>query len=429
MEKSHKVLMHMKKTYKNQSGIALMMVLAAIALLTAIGVQFAYDSNVNYHLALNDKEKLQAYFLAESSINLMKLELKLEKQLRSKISSSPVASAIAGNLSGPLCQQMPISTGLIRSMFLGQATGEGEEGNDDGAAAFISAVQVESAEDFLAFEGDFEGMCQDESAKFNLNMFSSKNPEEESLSGVNSYDKAKQMLVSILSLPEYKKLFNEDDSLKQVNEIVRNIADWVDTNTRINEFGGTSTGNESSEYKTGITEYTIKNNKFLTLDELFLVAGVNDEWFNPIKEKFTIYGDEKLNVCIAPDEMVAALIIQYANTTARLPDVNPQDADRVKSLVAVVKNGCTGIKPDVNAIGTALDTALGSSGDSPSSVEGTPSTSSSSSSFAQLITTESRFYTLLGTGVVGNSEVKITAVLDTQDPQPNRWNLVYWKVE
>ena len=71
----------MLKRLKNQSGVALMIVMAAITLLTSIAVEFAYNTNVNYNLALNEKERLQAYFLAESAIKLMELELKLEKQL------------------------------------------------------------------------------------------------------------------------------------------------------------------------------------------------------------------------------------------------------------------------------------------------------------------------------------------------------------
>lgn len=425
-----------------------MIVLAAITLLTAMATDFAYTTNVNYHLALNEQEKFQAELLAVSAIKLMELELKLEKQYRSNVSGSSAAGMISENLSIPLCQQFPLSTSLIRSMFVGEtaeeAKTEGEneeaEGGEGGAeqgspAHFIGGLQVEAAKEFLDFEGDFQGTCEDESAKFNLNMFAGKDPLQEVLSGLNIFDKSKQMLVSILSRPEYKKLFPENDD-KKINEIARNIADWIDINDRINEIGRSSTGSEDSLYPSGKIEYNVKNAKFLTLDELNLVADVTDDWFLPIKNRFTVYGGDKVNVCIAEDEIVAALILQYVVSNPAIPPVNSNDKKRMDELVAVVKDGCAGVQPDVGNIASALDTALGvaAGGAQQTTGESTEETGESrapeaSSRFADMITTETRYYSMVGTGTVGNTEVKVRAILDTQDAAPRRWKFVYWKVE
>jgi len=406
---------------RNQKGIALMIVLAAITLLTATATEFAYSTNVNYNLALNDKERLQAYFLAGSAIKLMELELKLEKQLRTNVANSQVGQMLSGNMAGPLCQQFPLSTGLIRSMFMGQIpdSEEGAEGvEEEGSpAAFVSGMQVEAAEEFLNFEGDFEGTCADESAKFNLNMFSGKDPAQEVMSGYNSYDKSKQMLEALLSRPEYKKLFPEDSSDK-LREISRNIADWIDTNDRMNELGGSSTGSENSLYPTGVSAYSVKNGKFLSLEEVYLVADVLDEWFNPIKNNFTVYGGDKVNVCIAPDEMVSAVITQYITSDSAITGINVNDKDRMKQFVDIVKQGCAGMKPNVNDIANSLKSALGLADNA-----------KTTTNFADLITTESRYYSLIGTGFVRDSVVKITAVLDTKESQPSRWKFVYWRVE
>ena len=441
------------KKRNRQSGIALMIVLSAITLLTSIATEFAYNCNVNYNLALNEKERVQAMLLAESALSLMKLELKLEKEIRAKVASTPAANALGAGLSGPLCQQMPLSTGLIRSMFLGEVPegpggeeGEEEAGGDEGSeegtgspAAFISGLQVDAAEEFLDFEGDFEGECFDESSKFNLNMFFKKNPQDKVMSGVNSYDKAKQLLINVLKRPEYKNLF-PDENGKDIEDIVRNIADWIDADDRMNESGGVSTGNEESLYTAGVTGYNVKNGKFLTLDELYMVAGVEDAWFLPIKNNFTVYGDDKVNVCIAGDEIVAALIVQYANSNQNVPKINPTDKEKIAKLVDVVKNGCTGVKPDVNAIAQALDTALGvQSSTAPQTTQptqtteteqgATTTTTSGGSGFASMITAESRYYVLYGSGFVGDTTVRITAVLDTKEAQPARWRYVYWKME
>lgn len=422
----------MVRIKKNQSGVALMIVLSAITFLTAVGIQFAYDTNVNYHLAMNDKENLQAFMLAESAINLMKLELKLEKELRSQAASAAQGQSLNANLNAPLCQQFPISTDMIRSLFLGDTSaGEApakkgaEKGTDEKTGenkqmAFVGGMQVETAQEFLDFTGDFEGECIDESSKFNLNIFFNKDPQATVVAGLNDYDKAKQLLINILQRPEHKNLFTGDPK-KQTVDIARNIADWVDSNDRMNDQGGLSTGSESSLYKAG-GEYDVKNGKFLTLEELFKVAGIEDDWFLPIKDNFTVYGEDKVNICLATDEVVAALIVQYANSNPNVADVDPNDKERARQLVEVVKNGCTGVKPDAAAISTALNAALGST-------QQTSGEGGSTADFSSMITTESRFYTLIGKGRVGETEVKVTAVLDTKETQAANWKFVYWRVE
>lgn len=437
---------------KNEKGIAMILVLGAVTLLTLITTQYAYNANINYNLAKNEVRRTQAYFLALSAINLMKLEIKLERDFKAQVSASPAAGMVAGNLGGPLCQQFPVSTAILRSIFLGQAPPEGSEKEGEGAgggeeggekaaagspAPFIGAMQVEAAKDFLAFKGDFEGVCEDESAKFNLNIFAGKNPAEQVLSGANEYDMAKQMLTTLLSQKEFEKLFPKERE-KAISDIVRNIADWVDEDDRMSEYGGVSTGSENSIYAKGIMDVAnTKNGKYLTLDELYLVADVSEDWFYPLKDKFTIYGEGQVNVCTAPNEVVAALILQYANSNANVPDVNPEDKLKLDNLVSVVKMGCSGVQPNVTDIASALDAALGvGTGAGAAEAGGAGGAGSSSSGFASMITTENRYFTLLGTGIVGApqlkkapTQVKIRAVIDTADPRPDRWKIVYWREE
>ena len=53
--------------YRKQSGVALMLVLAALVVLTTMAAEFAYNTNVSYHLALNERDRLKAQYLAQST--------------------------------------------------------------------------------------------------------------------------------------------------------------------------------------------------------------------------------------------------------------------------------------------------------------------------------------------------------------------------
>ena len=67
MKKFLKDLHHIQS---NQDGIALMMVITAIVLLTTIMITFSFDSNVNKLKAYNIEDKGQAKLTAESGLQM-----------------------------------------------------------------------------------------------------------------------------------------------------------------------------------------------------------------------------------------------------------------------------------------------------------------------------------------------------------------------
>ncbi|MBM4259184.1 MAG: general secretion pathway protein GspK [Deltaproteobacteria bacterium] len=71
----------------SQSGAALVTTLLAVTLLTIAVVEFAYSSQVDYHLAHNALKALQANYLARSGVNLAMLVLKRDGQSASGIDS------------------------------------------------------------------------------------------------------------------------------------------------------------------------------------------------------------------------------------------------------------------------------------------------------------------------------------------------------
>ncbi len=407
-----------------------MMVISAIMLLSMIVLEFVFSSNVNYRLALNEKERLQAYFLAESALNLMKIELKIDRQLKSAISSSPIAQNLPIDLSMPMCQQFPFSTGLIRAFFVGGTMPlmEGKEGSGEEAAEgekkeegekgkSVTMFETESAEGFLSFEGDFDGSCADEQGKFNLNYFAGLDPMQQTLSGVNSYDMYKITLVNFLKGDRFKKLF-EGIEQQKIAEIVRNVADWTDKNDIINDIAYVTLGQESGLYK-GENASGPKNVKFLSLDELHMVEGVDDKWFLPIEDMFTVYGESKINVCVAENDVVWALIVAYASQNQNIPPLDPKNLETKKNLVDVLKLSCSGAQPQASKIASDLDAALGVT-----SAEG----EGGGGKFADMITTEARYYSLKLTGQVGETVVNIKTVLDIKDPDPKKWKMLYYKV-
>ena len=61
----------------------MLIVVVAIAVLTAVATEFAYNSRVDLQLAANQRDEVRAYFLARSGIGLSRLLLRFQKQLAS----------------------------------------------------------------------------------------------------------------------------------------------------------------------------------------------------------------------------------------------------------------------------------------------------------------------------------------------------------
>ena len=77
----------MRKASSRQNGAALVTILLAVTLLTIAVVEFAYSSQVDYHLAYNALKALQANYLARSGVNLAMLVLKRDGRSASGIDS------------------------------------------------------------------------------------------------------------------------------------------------------------------------------------------------------------------------------------------------------------------------------------------------------------------------------------------------------
>lgn len=435
-----------------------MLVLSAIVLLTTMGVEFAYNTNVNAHLAQNDYDRLRASYLAKSAFNFMLLELKFDKTFRQVVQQQNLGQYLGQNAQLPLCQQFPMSTGLIRAVFTGGgleglmgggggeeggAAGEGEEAAPEPSPEIeekrkdVSLGQEQAAEEFLSFEGDFEGECFDETTKINLNAFAEL-PTTAPEGQASPFDQYRQFLFRFLSRPQYEDLFKAADV--RVADVVTNIGDWIDTNADINPMVGGG-GSERAAYDRMDVSYAIRNGKLLTLLEAYLIDGVVDEWFAPLMDQFTIYGDGKIDVCTTTPDIVEGLIRRYVDATPSLPPLRLEDPEEMGRLVGAVTEACgSGATGDQlkGQISQALDAAIGAVSAGTPAATTTPTTAGqqgpgqqaqqAGGGFGDYITTDRRFFSLTLTGQVADTTVRLKTVVDIKENDPKKWKYLYWRI-
>ena len=429
--------------------MALLMVLASLALLSSVVVEFAYNSNVTYNLALNDLDRVQAFYLAESGINFTKLILKYDKDAQDL--AKQASKKLGKNYQiQPLYQMIPINTQMIRGLAgltegdqegekKGAASEPGAEGETEQGLAQPSALEQgmamidsKAAQDFLDFNGDFAAEVQEEEAKLNLNAFFTISPTQK------NYDRLKSVLYHLLATDEFKGLF--DDRYRGAQDLAQNIADYIDKDEVHNEPGGEDRGREV----VGGKNVEMKNGKLLSLEELAMVPGMTDPVFQKLKEYVTVYGtDEKVWVCRAKDPLVRALIISYTENNPRMEPLKDDNEEMLKKATDAVVNNC----PDIDNMSKQLDIALGVSDEVPGDTESQPAPTtttqskegqttqgigtpqkSSSQSFGDLVKDKGTVFGITSVGQVGESEVRLVTVVDTSGDAKS-WKQLYWRVE
>ena len=413
-------------------GVALLLVLTAIAILTTAVTEFSYNTNINYNLALNERDRIAAYNLAKSALRFMLLELKFDRVYRGMVSKYNLGQYLGAAVQQPLCQQFPMSTELIRGVFLeGNLEGlfpMGAEGEEGGAAPenvtqTVSMSDREGAADFLDFRGDFDAECMDESTKLSLNGFYGlkATAAEGKVSELDSY---KVIFTELLQSKAFKNFFSEDDMKPE--EIVDNIADWVDSDELANKIGGGTSGLESSVYDRADLNYPIRSGKLLSLGEAYLIEGVVSKWFVPISPRLTVYGDGKINPCTSDQMILETLIKNYVFGTPGLPPVKIDDPETMESIISSVLEACdTGASGDalINQTASNFANAIGvTSG-------GEVSVGMIKDDFKKLLTSEARFFSLKLNGTVDPINVKVYAVIDIKESDPKKWKMLYWRIQ
>lgn len=311
-------------------GVALIMVLGAITVLTVFLTELQESTTADLSAALAERDALQAEYYARSAINLSRL----------LIASEPTARSTVAFLN---IKQLPIwaHAGLVLGPY------NGEKGREE----FESATQfdLETGENVgLAGKGHFEVTIVDEDSKINVNMAAFAKRRE-----------LGQQLLGIMGPVQYNPLFEESDADGQHSDrraICSAIIDWVDDDQELEpcdpESDAPSAGGaEDSFYQLIGLDYQRKNAAFDSLEELRLVRGMGEDYWAtfvepdggaPESRNFTVWGMEQVNVNTANAQTLWGLACAHAVPPAPLCE-DPEKALSFITSVTMLRNFLPGV--------------------------------------------------------------------------------------
>jgi general secretion pathway protein K len=429
---------------QSRRGVALILVLTTIAILTSIAVDFGYQSRVSLRLTENARDELRAYYLARSAVNLSRLLLHFQRQvdqmggqlgpILSKLLGpqtgtgtpaggavnppQPGAPAPASNLGIRLWEILPVDSNAMTALLGG--------GDVSSLSATPKTYAPETARPqiqgppmhaFGSFQGAFSAQIVDENSRINVR----------GLDGLGLTPLATlTQLRAMMNDPKYDFIFDEEDANRdrvRRDDVILAMKDWIDidetgtaldpsnpTNPFVNGFS-----DENAAYDRYTPRYKAKNAPFDSLEELCMVRGVNDRFMAAFGERLSVWLDvnAKLNINTNdPLQMLTNILSVAANPNdPKLRD--PRLLQIVLQEIQVRKMfSFLGLAPqDFLAILTANGIA----------VNPTLLNTTSPNNF---LTSTSDTFRITATGRVGRIEKKVTAVVRYDD---QLGKLLYWK--
>ena len=442
-----------KHDRSSQRGVALVLVLTTVAILTSIGVDFSYSSRVSLKLAENLRDGTRAYYLARSAVNLSRLLLHFQKQvdalggqltqgLQSALgglgaqagqpaaklpapTTAAGAAAPSSSLGIRLWELLPIDSNAMGALLAGAVDGFDKPPATDSSQPPETKPAPRDApviqHGFGAFDGSFNARIVDENSRINVT----------GLDGLST--SALTTLVQLRALtadPKYDFIFDDEDANHdrvRRDDVMLAMKDWIDLDETGSAIDPTNTANpfvngysdENSAYDRYEPRYKAKNGHFDSLEELFMVRGVNDRFMAAFGDRLTIWPDinTKLNINTNDQQQMLTNILiaaQNPNDPAlrdpRLLATILQEIQLRKmfsffgmsaqDFVSILQSNGIRLRPEIDPkINGNANTFFGSTSDT---------------------------FRITGTGRVGRLEKTITAVIRYDDALGK---LIYWKEE
>lgn len=444
---------------RRERGVALIIAVVAITLLTVVATEFAYNSRVDLQLAANQRDEVRAYYMARSGIALGRLLLRFQKQvdatpipnlggmLQGLMGSLGGASGAAGAAGAQ--QQASASTlniqlwklarvdchmlkGLVKSDTengTGAPTG-GSSGRaasksrlSSSSAATETPPEVEDkmqARSFGGFEGCFLATISDEEEKLNVLRLNA---------GAGDALPTVARMMDLLGDKRFEFLFDHEDANRvrvTPQDVIIAMKDWADEDDvqsainradPVNPFAN-GFSPEGALYDRYEPRYQPKNARFDSVDELYMVHGVTDRFMAAFRDRLTVYPDINSKPNINTDDPMMMYMAILSVADPQHPDPRLQDplfvqeiisrirtarmfsffGMSVKDFVAVVQSAGIAINPTLNA-----------------NVAGN-----------RLVGDKSTTFTIKSVGEAGDVQKTLTAVVRLDD---QLGKLVYWREE
>lgn len=295
---------------RRQRGVALVMVLGTLTLLTVMLTEFQDETSAELGSAVSARDGVRAEYAARSAVNLTRLLIAAEPTIRG--SAGFLIAMLSGGGKPP---QIPVWK--YADTILGAFNDEDGQGMFQG----LSGLNLAEGKN-LGMEGaGFRLEVVDEDSKINVNI--AARPD------AFSKKKIAEQLLALMAGVQHEEFFQRVDERGNPMDrqtICGSLIDWVDPDEVHEPCDPRAevrqqSAPEDSYYQLLPRPFQRKNAAFDSLEELYMVRGVTDDFWGrfiepdpdrPDKRKVTVWGSGTLNVNTANADTLLALVCSQA---------------------------------------------------------------------------------------------------------------------
>ena len=410
LTKSARAKLRAKRRAK-EAGIALVMVMGAIAILTVMLAEFQDETSAELAAATAQRDSLQAEYMARSAVNLSRLLIATEPTMRKAI--APMFM-----LMKKTPPQLPVWE--FSDRLLGAFNDE-ESGKD---FAQTVGLDLSQGKNLGLKGGKYELVIVDEDSKINVNLGAANDI---------AHIRLAQELMSLIGPPQYSPLFEQRDSTGQFHDRIATcqaLIDWADVdeqafNCDLSQLSAAqNAGVEDAWYRLLRKPYGRKNAPYDSLNELHMVRGVSEDFWstfidpdptNPKKRVITVWGQGAVNVNTANAQTLLGVVCAGAPQADICTNIDQA------SLFLTGVTMARGITMGAPMFGSTRDFVQAMSGQGQlgpllASIGMKPIVFKSQAEFQKSITTESKMFSIYAVGVKKGyrreTRVQVHAVVD-----------------
>lgn len=257
-----------------KNGVAMLMAMTSLILMIYLASEVSKDSTLEYVVNSQEINRIKAYYAARNSMDVALLRIKIYQQVSGMQLPPGFAQEIDQIWKFPFAWPLPLVGGM--------STNDKDSSEEKSKEAL--------------FDGQYDHMISDEGSKIDINDLAS--PSE-----VLRTTTAKQLLNIFEQQLESNDEFRDQYQNFNFTELINRITDWM-TDTQDNQ---SKNGGDKRAAFQALGEDYPPNRGFRTLDELRLVPGMTDEFYNLLAPQITIYGSKAINPNLASSKVLKSL--------------------------------------------------------------------------------------------------------------------------
>ena len=304
-----------RRAARREQGVALVMVLTIVAMISVFVAEMSQNTSTAFQMAVSERDRLRAEYIARSGLNLTRLLIAKEPEIRKII--APIYSMMLGH--GPPQINVWTFANEILMPFANY-----QSAKEQGAGVGIDFSKMSGIKDT---GGTFEVLTVSENSMININkpLFFVGDEARTSIA-MQMY----ALLGGYQTDSPYEPMFtaiDPDGQLTSRLDIVSSVIDWWDEDEQRTVFNPgaarvVSAGSEDDIYSRFPEPYRVKNAPYDSLEELRLIRGVSDDFWatfiqpdpeDPLSRRVTVYGSGAVNPNEARAEVLWARVCSFVS--------------------------------------------------------------------------------------------------------------------